>query len=92
MDMNYRYDDNLIMIYEQLAKENADNETVANGYYSMAISYCEDYIGILKMKVDSDPGISLGGSSVNAYNQSYYKERVERQRICRASGLSVSSV
>ena len=25
MDMNYRYDDNLIVIYEQLAKENAEN-------------------------------------------------------------------
>ena len=80
MDMNYRYEDNLIMIYEQLAKENADNETVANGYYSMAISYCEDYIGILKMKVDSDPGISLGGSSVNAYNQSYYNKMLPEAR------------
>ena len=86
MDMNYRYDDNLIMIYEQLAKENADNETVANGYYSMAISYCEDYIGILKMKVDSDPGISLGGSSVNAYNQSYYNKMMTEARCYDAQG------
>ena len=86
MDMNYRYDDNLIMIYEQLAKENADNETVANGYYSMAISYCEDYIGILKMKVDSDPSISLGGSSVNAYNQSYYNKMMTEARCYDAQG------
>ena len=86
MDMNYRYDDNLIVIYEQLAKENAENETAANEYYSMAISYCEDYIGILKMKVDEDPSISLGGSSVNAYNQSYYNKMITEARCYDAQG------
>ena len=52
----------------------------------MAISNCEDYIGILKMKVDSDPGISLGGSSVNAYNQSYYNKMMTEARCYDAQG------
>lgn len=86
MDLNYRYDDNLIVIYEQLARENAENETVANGYYSMTISYCEDYIGILKMKVDADASISLGGSSINAYNQSYYNKMMTEARCYDAQG------
>ena len=86
MDHNYRYDDNLIVIYEQLAKENADNDTVASGYYSMAIGYCEDYIGILKMKVDEDDSITLGGTSVNAYNQSYYNKMMTEARCYDAQG------
>lgn len=85
-DLNYRYDDNLIVIYEQLAKENADNPSVANEYYSLAISYCEDYIGILKMKVNEDPSISLGGSSTNAYNQSYYNKMMTEARCYDAQG------
>lgn len=85
-DLNYRYDDNLIVIYEQLAKENADNPSLANEYYSLAISYCEDYIGILKMKVNEDPGISLGGSSTNAYNQSYYNKMMTEARCYDAQG------
>ena len=86
IDLNYRYDDNLIVIYEQLAKENADNETAANSYYAAAISYCDDYIGILKMKVEEDPEITLGGDSVNAYNQSYYNKMMTKARCYDAQG------
>ena len=86
IDLNYRYDDNLIVIYEQLAKENADNEAAANSYYAAAISYCDDYIGILKMKVDEDPEITLGGDSVNAYNQSYYNKMMTKARCYDAQG------
>ena len=85
-DLNYRYDDNLIVIYEQLAKENADNEATANSYYASAISYCDDYIGILKMKVNENPDVSLGGSSTNAYNQSYYNKMMTKARCYDAQG------
>lgn len=85
-DLNYRYDDNLIVIYEQLAKENADNEATANSYYASAISYCDDYIGILKMKINENPDVSLGGSSTNAYNQSYYNKMMTKARCYDAQG------
>ncbi len=85
-DLNYRYDDNLVVIYEQLAKEHAEDEAEANSYYALAISYCDDYIGILKMKVDEDPEVSLGGSSVNAYNQSYYNKMMTKVRCYDAQG------
>lgn len=81
MDLNYRYDDYLIVLYEQLAKE---KDSTTN--YAAAISYCDDYIGILKMKVDADPSISLGGSSSNAYNQSYYNKMMTKARCYDAQG------
>ncbi len=86
MDMNYRYDDNLITIYEQLAKDNKDNEVERNKYYSLTISTCEDYIGILKIKVDEDPSIQLGGASNNAYNQSYYNKMMTEARCYDGQG------
>ena len=86
MDMNYRYDDNLITIYEQLAKDNKDNEVERNKYYSLTISTCEDYIGILKIKVDEDSSIQLGGASNNAYNQSYYNKMMTEARCYDGQG------
>lgn len=38
------------------------------------------------MKVDEDPSISLGGSSVNAYNQSYYNKMITEARCYDAQG------
>ena len=38
------------------------------------------------MKVDADPSISLGGSSSNAYNQSYYNKMMTKARCYDAQG------
>lgn len=38
------------------------------------------------MKVNEDPSISLGGSSTNAYNQSYYNKMMTEARCYDAQG------
>ncbi|MGN0367738.1 MAG: protein kinase [Wujia sp.] len=85
-DLNYRYDDYLIVIYEQLAKNAKNDEKLANEYFAMTISSCEDYIDLLKMKVERNPGIGLGGESVSAYNQSYYNKMMVEVRCYDAQG------
>ena len=62
------------------------DEYTGNDLDEEAVMDMNYYIGILKMKVDSDPGISLGGSSVNAYNQSYYNKMMTEARCYDAQG------
>ncbi len=69
-DYFYAYYDNLIVIDEYLAK-NSDELTSVQ-YYNNVIMYIDEYITILNIKLEQNPGVSIGGNSDNVFNTAYY--------------------
>lgn len=73
-DYFYSYYDNLTVIYENLAK-NSEDEVSATQYYSDVITYCEEYLNILDIKISTlDLDVGIGGSYDNKYNTAYYNK------------------
>ena len=72
-DFYYSYYDNLVMIYESLAK-NAEDIDEKKQNYNMVIAYCEDYLNILNIKVDLSEQIGIGADNDNIYNTAYYNK------------------
>ncbi len=84
-DYFYAYYDNLIVIYEQLAEE-ADDELLRNQHYTDVTSYCDEYINILKIKVEESQGVGLGGANDNIYNTAYYNVMSKKAECYEAMG------
>ncbi len=83
IDMNdyfYSYYDNLIVIYENLAK-NAEDDMARSQYYADVITYCDEYLNILNIKVEENTEIGIGGSYDNVYNTAYYN-KMSRKAAC----------
>ena len=72
-DYFYSYYDNLTVIYEVQAK-NAEDENEKNQCYSNVINYCEEYLNVLAIKVDTNEQIDIGNTNDNIYNTSYYNK------------------
>ncbi|MBR1815166.1 MAG: serine/threonine protein kinase [Lachnospiraceae bacterium] len=75
-DYYYTYNDNLIVIYEQLAKT-AESDLEKHSNYEMVITYCEDYLLILDIKVEENGEMTYGGTSDNVFNTSYYNKMMK---------------
>ena len=84
-DYFYSYYDNLIVIYENLAK-NAGDEVSMSQYYADVINYCDEYLNILNIKIDADVDIGIGSSYDNLYNTSYYNKMVQKASCYEAMG------
>lgn len=83
----YSYYDNLVVIYENLAK-NADDELMAKQYYSNVITYCDEYLNILDIKIsENDSGLlGIGGTFDNEYNTAYYNKMSKKASCYEAMG------
>ncbi len=79
-DYFYSYYDNLIVIYENLAK-NAEDDMARSQYYADVITYCDEYLNILDIKVEENTEIGIGGSYDNVYNTAYYN-KMSRKAAC----------
>lgn len=84
-DYFYSYYDNLIVIYEALAKSSED-QTDVNQNYSNAVAYCDEYLNILAIKVDENGEAGIGGDNDNVYNTSYYNKMLEKASCYEAMG------
>lgn len=82
-DYYYACYDNLIVIYEALAK-NAGDALTQKQYYTDAITYCDEYINILSIKVEENGEIGIGGDNDNIYNTAYYNA-VSKKAECYAA-------
>lgn len=82
-DYYYAYYDNLIVIYETLAK-NAGDALTQKQYYTDAVTYCDEYINILSIKVEENGEIGIGGDNDNIYNTAYYNV-VSKKAECYAA-------
>lgn len=72
-DFFYAFYDNLTVIYEAQAK-NAEDINERNQCYSNVIDYCEEYLNILAIKVDTNAEVEIGNTNDNIYNTSYYNK------------------
>lgn len=79
-DYFYSYYDNLVVIYENLAKNAADDVTRSQ-YYADVITYCDEYLNILDIKVEENTEVGIGGSYDNVYNTAYYN-KMSRKAAC----------
>lgn len=79
-DYFYSYYDNLIVIYENLAK-NAEDDVTKSQYYTDVITYCDEYLNILDIKVEENTEVGIGGSYDNVYNTAYYN-KMSRKAAC----------
>lgn len=79
-DYFYSYYDNLIVIYENLAK-NAEDDVTRSQYYADVITYCDEYLNILDIKVEENTEVGIGGSYDNVYNTAYYN-KMSRKAAC----------
>ena len=86
-DYFYSYYDNLVVIYENLAK-NATDEVSATQYYADVITYCDEYLNILDIKIDENDAdsIGIGGSFDNVYNTAYYNKMSKKAACYEAMG------
>lgn len=84
-DYFYSYYDNLIVIYETLAK-NSESQTAVNQNYSNAVAYCDEYLNILDIKVDQNEEAGIGGDNDNVYNTSYYNKMSKKASCYAAMG------
>lgn len=76
-DLFYTYYDNLTVIYSTLAK-NAEDETEKNHNYSLAITYCDEYLNILEIKVEENEEVGIGAENDNIYNTAYYNKMSQK--------------
>lgn len=74
-DYYYAYYDNLIEIYDYLA--NQEESAKRDDYYFEIISYCEEYLNILAIKVDENDEVDIGGEYNNEYNTGYYNKMIK---------------
>ena len=79
-DYFFSYYDNLAVIYERLARQTEDEEE-RYGYYNMVISYCEEYLNILEIKLDMNQELEIGGKSDNEINTAYYN-KISKMATC----------
>lgn len=86
-DYFYSYYDNLIVIYENLAK-NATDEVSATQYYADVITYCDEYLNILDIKIEENDAesVGIGGSFDNVYNTAYYNKMSKKAACYEAMG------
>lgn len=86
-DYFYSYYDNLVVIYENLAK-NATDEVSATQYYADVITYCDEYLNILDIKIDENDAeaVGIGGSFDNVYNTAYYNKMSKKAACYEAMG------
>ncbi|MBQ8316794.1 MAG: protein kinase [Lachnospiraceae bacterium] len=70
-DYFYSYYENLIVINEYLANH-TDNENLKNQYNSYVITYSDEYLTILNIKLAENEGLTIGGDSDNIFNTAYY--------------------
>lgn len=84
-DYFYSYYDNLIVVYETLAK-NAEDSTSANQNYSYAVTYCDEYLNILNIKADENGEVGIGGNNDNVYNTAYYNKMSVKAACYKAMG------
>ncbi len=70
-DYFYSYYENLIVINEYLAK-NAESDSLKEQYNVNVINYTDEYLTILNIKLAENEGLTIGGSSDNIFNTSYY--------------------
>ena len=86
-DYFYSYYDNLIVIYENLAK-NATDEVSATQYYADVITYCDEYLNILDIKIEEHDSefVGIGGSFDDAYNTAYYNKMSKKAACYEAMG------
>lgn len=83
----YSYYDNLVVIYENLAKH-AEDEMSVKQYYADVITYCDEYLNILDIKIsetDSD-FMGIGGDFDNEYNTAYYNKMSKKASCYEAMG------
>lgn len=84
-DYFFSYYDNLVVIYENLAK-NAEDEVTRSQYYADVITYCDEYLNILDIKVDESTDVGIGGSYDNTYNTAYYNKMSKKAACYEAMG------
>ncbi len=84
-DYYYAYYDNLIVIYEALAK-NSQDSLIVKQYYTDVITYCDEYINILSIKVEENKEIGIGGENDNIYNTAYYNVMSKKADCYQAMG------
>ncbi len=84
-DYFYAYYDNLIVIYEALAK-GTDDEMLRNQHYTDVTSYCDEYLTILEIKVDENGEVGIGGANDNVYNTAYYNKASKKADAYAAMG------
>ncbi len=82
-DFFYDYYDNLVTIYEALAKQ-SETELDRNQNYANVITFCDEYITILEIKVDESGQLGIGGSNNNEFNTAYYN-KVSKKADCYAA-------
>lgn len=83
----YSYYDNLVVIYENLAKH-AEDEMSVKQYYADVITYCDEYLNILDIKIsETDSGfMGIGGDFDNEYNTAYYNKMSKKASCYEAMG------
>ena len=84
-DYFYAYYDNLIVIYEALAK-NTEDELLKNQHYTDVTSYCDEYLNILNIKLEDNSEIGIGGTEDNVYNTAYYNKMSKKASSYEAMG------
>jgi len=72
-DLFYTYYDYLTVTYEALAK-NSEDKNIKEQYYANVISYCEEYLNILDIKIEASGNIGIGANNDNVYNTAYYNK------------------
>ena len=84
-DYFYAYYDNLIVIYEALAKGTED-EMLRNQHYTDVTSYCDEYLTILDIKVEENGEVGIGGDYDNVFNTAYYNKMMTKADAYAAMG------
>lgn len=90
-DLFYSYYDNLIVAYEMLAR-NSENENEISQNYNLAITYCDEYLNILQIKVDENGEVGIGGDNDNIYNTAYYNKMSKKADCYEAMGKYAEAV
>ena len=88
LDVNeyyFAYYDDLTVIYQTLAEQSGDELLRAQNYVS-AVSYADEYLNILEIKVDEADDADIGGASDNRFNTAYYNKMTSKASYYIAMG------
>ncbi len=88
LDVNeyyFAYYDDLTVIYQTLAEQSGDELLRAQNYVS-AVSYVDEYLNILEIKVDEADDADIGGGSDNRFNTAYYNKMTSKASYYIAMG------
>ncbi len=88
LDVNeyyFAYYDDLTVIYQTLAEQSGDELLRAQNYVS-AVSYADEYLNILEIKVDEADDADIGGGSDNRFNTAYYNKMTSKASYYIAMG------